>query len=184
MTGSQVVEPLGANGSKPVPAEAARAFDPRVWLLAFGTFAVGTDSFGISGILPAVARDFDVLRHIRFGTEVLGAAFDEDSGTWRLALAGGAEHEADVLITATGQLSRPSTPAIPGLDRFEGTTFHSAEWDHDHDLTGERVAWRGDAARRPCRCHAGAMQVPCRCRCRRTVDPRACSTGSKSKTPR
>ena len=60
MTGSQVVEPLGANGSKPVSAEAARAFDPRVWLLAFGTFAVGTDSFGISGILPAVARDFDV----------------------------------------------------------------------------------------------------------------------------
>jgi cation diffusion facilitator CzcD-associated flavoprotein CzcO len=41
--------------------------------------------------LRDVARDFDVLRHIRFGTEVLAAAFDEDSGTWRLTLPGGAE---------------------------------------------------------------------------------------------
>ncbi|SFE96834.1 flavin-containing monooxygenase [Blastococcus tunisiensis] len=100
----------------------------------------------IHSYLRDVARDFGVLRHIRFGTEVLGAAFDDDTGTWRLDLAGGAEHEADVLITATGQLSRPSTPAIVGLDRFEGTAFHSAEWDHDHDLTGERVAVLGTGA--------------------------------------
>jgi cation diffusion facilitator CzcD-associated flavoprotein CzcO len=96
--------------------------------------------------LRDVARDFDVLRHIRFGTEVLEAAFDEDGGVWRLTLAGGAEHEADVLVSATGQLSRPSTPAIVGLDRFEGTMFHSARWDHDHDLTGERVAVLGTGA--------------------------------------
>jgi cation diffusion facilitator CzcD-associated flavoprotein CzcO len=37
-------------------------------------------------------------------------------------------------------------PAVPGLDRFEGKTFHSAEWDHDHDLTGERVAVVGTGA--------------------------------------
>ncbi|HET6393516.1 MAG TPA: NAD(P)/FAD-dependent oxidoreductase [Blastococcus sp.] len=96
--------------------------------------------------LRDVARDFDVLRHIRFGTEVLEAAFDEADGVWRLTLAGGAEHEADVLVSATGQLSRPSTPAMVGLDRFEGTVFHSAQWDHDHDLTGERVAVLGTGA--------------------------------------
>ena len=44
--------------------------------------------------LRDVARDFDVLRRIRFCTEVLGAAFDEDAGRWRLSLAGGGEHEA------------------------------------------------------------------------------------------
>lgn len=96
--------------------------------------------------LRDVARDFDVLRHIRFGTEVLAAAFDEADGVWRLTLAGGAEYEADVLVSATGQLSRPSTPAIVGLDGFEGTVFHSAQWDHDHDVTGERVAVVGTGA--------------------------------------
>jgi cation diffusion facilitator CzcD-associated flavoprotein CzcO len=67
--------------------------------------------------LRDVARDFDVLRRIRFDTEVLAAAFDEAAGCWRLSLAGGGQHEADVLITATGQLSRPSTPDIPGAGR-------------------------------------------------------------------
>jgi cation diffusion facilitator CzcD-associated flavoprotein CzcO len=96
--------------------------------------------------LRDVARDFDVLRHIRFGTEVLGAAFDEATTTWRLTLSTGEEHEADVLVAATGQLSRPRRPDVPGLDRFEGTLFHSAEWDHQHDLTGERVAVLGTGA--------------------------------------
>jgi cation diffusion facilitator CzcD-associated flavoprotein CzcO len=96
--------------------------------------------------LRDVARDFGVLPHVRFSTEVLAATFDDERGTWRLALARGGEHEADVLIAATGQLSRPSTPDIPGLDRFAGTLFHSAQWDHDHDLTGERVAVLGTGA--------------------------------------
>jgi cation diffusion facilitator CzcD-associated flavoprotein CzcO len=77
---------------------------------------------------------------------VLAAAFDEDTATWRLTLSGGGEYEADVLIAATGQLSRPSMPEIPGLDRFEGTLFHSARCDHDHDLTGKRVAVLGTGA--------------------------------------
>ena len=96
--------------------------------------------------LRNVARDFDVLRHIRFDTEVLGAAFDEATGRWRLTLAGDGEHEADVLITATGQLSRPSTPDVPGLDSFRGTMFHSARWEHDHDFRDERVAVLGTGA--------------------------------------
>src|SRR5688572_9771441 len=100
----------------------------------------------IHAYLRDVARDFDVLRHIRFSTEVLTAAFDEAAGTWRLTLSGGAVHEADVLITATGQLSRPSRPDVSGLDDFRGTLFHSAEWDHGHDLTGRRVAVLGTGA--------------------------------------
>jgi cation diffusion facilitator CzcD-associated flavoprotein CzcO len=100
----------------------------------------------IHSYLRDVARDFDLLRSIRFGTEVQGAAFDEDSGTWRLTLSGGAVHEADVLITATGQLSRPSRPDLPGLDGFEGAMFHSAQWDHSHDFRGKRVAVLGTGA--------------------------------------
>ena len=100
----------------------------------------------IHGYLRDVARDFGVLPHVRFGAEVLAAEFDESAGRWRLHLRGGAVHEADILITACGQLSRPSRPDVPGLDRFRGTVFHSAEWDHDHDLSGERVAVLGTGA--------------------------------------
>ena len=96
--------------------------------------------------LRDVARDFGVLPHVRFGTEVLSAAFDESASRWRLELSDGSTHEADAVIAACGQLSRPSVPAVPGLDRFRGTLFHSAEWDHGHDLTGERVAVLGTGA--------------------------------------
>ncbi|TFV91367.1 NAD(P)/FAD-dependent oxidoreductase [Blastococcus sp. CT_GayMR16] len=96
--------------------------------------------------LRDVARDFDVRPHVRFDTEVLAAAFDEATGRWRLTLAGGAEHEADVLISATGQLSRPSTPDVPGLESFQGALFHSAHWDHGHDFRDERVAVLGTGA--------------------------------------
>ena len=56
------------------------------------------------------------------------------------------ELTANVLVAAMGGLSEPAPPEIPGLDRFGGTMFHSAEWDHDHDLTGERVAVIGTGA--------------------------------------
>ena len=52
----------------------------------------------------------------------------------------------DVLVSAVGQLSRPSYPDIEGVDTFAGPNFHSAEWDHDVDLTGKRVAVIGTGA--------------------------------------
>ena len=48
--------------------------------------------------------------------------------------------EADVLMTACGQLSIPKRPTIDGLESFAGPVFHTAEWRHDVDLTGKRVA--------------------------------------------
>jgi cation diffusion facilitator CzcD-associated flavoprotein CzcO len=53
---------------------------------------------------------------------------------------------ADVVVAGVGALSEPSVPALPGLERFEGTVFHSATWDHDHDLRGRRVAVVGTGA--------------------------------------
>jgi cation diffusion facilitator CzcD-associated flavoprotein CzcO len=92
------------------------------------------------------ARRFDLARRIRFGVEVTAADFDEATGRWTLTMAGGETHEADVLVTACGQLSRPTVPDLPGLDSFAGTTFHSAQWRHDHDLADRRVAVVGTGA--------------------------------------
>ena len=99
----------------------------------------------IEEYLRDVADRFDLKRDIRFGTELLGADWDQGSGRWELATSDGAL-SADILILAAGFLSEPALPAIEGLDRFEGTVFHSARWRHDHDLTGERVAVIGTGA--------------------------------------
>ena len=51
-----------------------------------------------------------------------------------------------MLISAVGQLSRPSIPDLPGIGTFEGPAFHSAEWDHSADLKGKRIAVLGTGA--------------------------------------
>lgn len=93
-----------------------------------------------------VAEKYDVMRHIRFGTEVLDASYDETAGKWTVGLSGQDPLVVDVLVSAVGQLSRPSFPHIEGADTFLGDSFHSAEWDHDVDLSGKRVAVIGTGA--------------------------------------
>jgi cation diffusion facilitator CzcD-associated flavoprotein CzcO/acetyl esterase/lipase len=96
--------------------------------------------------LQRLTREHDLTGRLRLGTEVTEARWDDDRAVWRLSLNGGEVLEAEVLVPACGQLTRPSTPAIPGLDRFAGPAFHSAEWDHGVDLTGRRVAVIGTGA--------------------------------------
>lgn len=84
--------------------------------------------------------------HLRLNTAVTGARFDEASGTWRVDTSAGDTLIARVLIPATGGLSRPSYPDIPGLSSFAGQTFHSARWNHEEALTGKRVAVIGTGA--------------------------------------
>ena len=54
--------------------------------------------------------------------------------------------EADVLVSAVGTFATPSLPDLAGLDSFAGPCFHSARWEHQHDLTGRRVAVIGTGA--------------------------------------
>jgi cation diffusion facilitator CzcD-associated flavoprotein CzcO len=83
---------------------------------------------------------------IRFGTEVLAATFDETDNLWRLRLDSGAELTARFLVNATGVLTVPNMPDIPGVDSFAGTTMHTARWDAGVDLRGKRVAVIGTGA--------------------------------------
>jgi 4-hydroxyacetophenone monooxygenase len=98
------------------------------------------------------ADELDVRPNIRFGTEVLGAHFDDESATWRVEIrvdgsgTGTETLEVDAVISAVGQLNRPKLPTIAGLDRFAGPAFHSATWDHDVDLRGKRVGVIGTGA--------------------------------------
>nr|WP_155910618.1 MULTISPECIES: NAD(P)/FAD-dependent oxidoreductase [unclassified Mycolicibacterium] len=88
--------------------------------------------------------------HVRFETEVTGATWDEDSATWQVTVRrpdGAAETmSARAVISAVGQLNRPYLPPIAGQDDFSGPAFHSAEWNHDVDLTGKHVAMVGAGA--------------------------------------
>jgi cation diffusion facilitator CzcD-associated flavoprotein CzcO len=95
--------------------------------------------------LRDVARRFGVMPHVRFHTELESADWDEAEGHWRLETSQGSM-TADVLVSGQGPLSEPRLPDVAGLDGFQGTAFHSASWDHDHDLTGKRVAVVGTGA--------------------------------------
>lgn len=96
--------------------------------------------------LQRTADRYDLRRHLRCSTEVAGAEWDAADRTWRIRTTTGEELVADVLVPAVGLLSRPSYPAIEGLDDFGGALFHSARWDHGVDLTGRRVAVIGTGA--------------------------------------
>ncbi|WP_172384314.1 NAD(P)/FAD-dependent oxidoreductase [Streptomyces sp. MNP-20] len=76
---------------------------------------------------------------IRFGTEIVAASYDETHRRWELRTAAGRAHRARVLVTAVGQLNRPRFPDVPGRGDFAGTAFHSARWNHRHDLAGKAV---------------------------------------------
>lgn len=100
----------------------------------------------ILAYLRRVADKYDIRRHIRFGTEVTAADYDEGTRRWLVYLNTGDVLEADALIPAVGQLSRPSWPSIPGRESFAGPMFHSAQWDHSVPLAGKRVAVIGTGA--------------------------------------
>lgn len=99
----------------------------------------------IRAYLDHVAREYDVVRLIRFNENVTGAVFDERAARW-IASASSGEWTADALVLANGALSDPRVPALPGLEQFAGPAFHTAQWDHRVSLAGKRVAVIGTGA--------------------------------------
>jgi cation diffusion facilitator CzcD-associated flavoprotein CzcO len=99
----------------------------------------------IQDYLRTVATESGVLDHFRFGVNFTSAAWDVDAALWRLETSAGPV-TANVLVCAAGALSEPKLPDIEGIDSFTGEVFHSAEWNHDYDLTGKRVAIIGTGA--------------------------------------
>lgn len=117
------------------------SFEPRPeWSRAFSPQAE------IHAYLRHCVEKYDLRRHIRFGAEVTGAEFDAAAGTWTVRIAGQDPLVARALVLGNGALHVPSLPDIPGRVDFQGPLFHSAQWDHDVDLAGKRVAVIGTGA--------------------------------------
>lgn len=110
--------------------------------------------FSTQDVLLDYFRDcadaFGLTDHIRLDTEVLAAAWSDETARWtvRVRLPDGREEsiEANAVISAVGQLNRPLLPDIEGRDSFEGPSFHSARWDHSLNLRSQRVAVIGTGA--------------------------------------
>lgn len=91
-----------------------------------------------------VMDEHGVTEHVRFGTEVRRAVWDDEQATWTVQLDDGDELVARSVICAVGQLNRPHVPEVPG--RFDGPAFHTARWDHDVDLSDKDVVMVGAGA--------------------------------------
>ncbi|MFD8591689.1 flavin-containing monooxygenase [Streptomyces sp. NPDC059637] len=99
----------------------------------------------IRAYLEKVTDTFGLRPHLRFGAEVRGARWNGEESHWELDTAAG-RWTADMVVSATGPLSDPQIPDVPGLADFPGKVFHSSRWDHDYDLAGKRVAMVGTGA--------------------------------------
>lgn len=77
-----------------------------------------------------VARQFDLYPDALFSTAVTSLTWDEESGTWIVATDRGDAFRATYVVTATGTLSEPKLPGIPGIEDFTGHTFHTSRWDY------------------------------------------------------
>jgi cation diffusion facilitator CzcD-associated flavoprotein CzcO len=91
------------------------------------------------------ADRFGVRPHLRPGVRISAARWDEGARCWHLRDGEGGTYEADVVVSAIGTFTTPLVPEIDGLESFAGPCFHSARWQHGHDLAG-RVAVIGTGA--------------------------------------
>ncbi len=81
--------------------------------------------------------------HLRLGTEIRSAHWNDDSGRWHLETAAGERHVFDVVVSAIGLFTQPVLPKLVDREPFRGTVMHSARWDHSVELAGKRVAVLG-----------------------------------------
>jgi len=92
------------------------------------------------------AAKHGALEHIRFGTEIAAASFDEAAGLWRLKTNDGEEIEAEIFVSAVGLFNKIAYPDIEGQNTYQGIQFHSARWDQKFDPAGKTIAVIGTGA--------------------------------------
>ena len=123
--------------------------ESHLYSFSFAPNAAWTRTFSpqaeIWDYLRRTAARFGIDPLVRFHHEVQNARWDETAARWMIATSAG-DYSADVLVMASGALSDPVIPSLPGLERFRGRVFHSARWDHSFAFDGRRVAVIGTGA--------------------------------------
>ncbi|MDP9141871.1 MAG: NAD(P)/FAD-dependent oxidoreductase [Pseudomonadota bacterium] len=100
----------------------------------------------IKAYLEKCAQKYALEPHIEYGAEVVQARYDEAAQRWTVSTRSGKTYSARVLISGMGGLSTPVIPTLKGIENFKGERFHSAQWNHQYDLKGKRVAVIGTGA--------------------------------------
>ena len=91
------------------------------------------------------ARQFGVMDSIKLNHELLKSSWNPHKKRWELHTSAG-DYSARFVIMACGPMHKPVIPAIKGMATFTGSSFHSARWNHDCDLTDKKVAVIGTGA--------------------------------------
>ncbi|MFF2108451.1 flavin-containing monooxygenase [Rhodococcus koreensis] len=104
----------------------------------------------LQGYFARVLKDLGAGERVRYGTEVRSATYDESAAQWTVEVrnpdGSSSTLRSDVVISAVGVLNRPKKPTLPGMEQFEGISFHSADWPENLELDGKRVAIVGTGA--------------------------------------
>jgi len=100
----------------------------------------------IRAYLERCVDKYGLREHIRFNTEVIRLSYNEADAVWSVYTSDAGVIRTLTVLTAVGQLNRPSTPTLPGIENFEGSAFHSARWRGDVELKGKSVAVVGTGA--------------------------------------
>ncbi|MGH3950804.1 MAG: flavin-containing monooxygenase [Pseudonocardiaceae bacterium] len=100
----------------------------------------------VKSYVDDVADTYGIRDAVRFGREVTEAEFDEHRHVWSITTSDGQVVTARFLISAHGVFGHAQIPDIEGIEDFTGKVIHTLHWDHDHDVTGERVAVIGTGA--------------------------------------
>jgi cation diffusion facilitator CzcD-associated flavoprotein CzcO len=100
----------------------------------------------IHAYMVRVADKYNLRERTHFGQTFEGATWDESRNVWLVETADGSRYESRFLVSGVGALHIPNTPSFEGDEEFEGVRFHSAQWRHDIDLRGKRVAVIGTGA--------------------------------------
>ena len=97
----------------------------------------------IQAYMEACTDKYGLRPHLRLGTAITAARFDEVQGVWTLETlgpTGAGQIQTRFFICSTGPLSQVRWPSIPGLESFQGRKLHSARWDPAYAAQGQRVA--------------------------------------------